>query len=94
MGCDDRQRLEELLYIVRKRIEFRLAGSAIRDKQSCYIVSLSTRTIVYKGMLSSRQLRHYFTDLQSPYFSSAIALVHSRFSTNTFLTWSLARAFG
>ena len=93
VGCDDRQRLEELLYIVRKRIEFRLAGSAIRDKQSCYIVSLSTRTIVYKGMLSSRQLRHYFTDLQSPYFSSAIALVHSRFSTNTFPTWSLAQPF-
>lgn len=93
MGCDDRQRLEELLYIVRKRIEFRLAGFAIRDKQSCYIVSLSTRTIVYKGMLSSRQLRHYFTDLQSPYFSSAIALVHSRFSTNTFPTWSLAQPF-
>ena len=93
VGCDDRQRLEELLYIVRKRIEFRLAGSAIRDKQSCYIVSLSTRTIVYKGMLSSRQLRHYFTDLQSPYFSRAIALVHSRFSTNTFPTWSLAQPF-
>lgn len=93
VGCDDRERLEELLYVVRKRIEQRVAASAIRDKQSCYIVSLSTRTIVYKGMLSSRQLRPYFTDLQSPYFSSAIALVHSRFSTNTFPTWSLAQPF-
>ena len=92
-GCDDRQRLEELLYTVRKRIEFKLSSAPIRDKQSCYIASLSTRTIVYKGMLSSRQLRHYFTDLQSPYFSSAIALVHSRFSTNTFPTWSLAQPF-
>lgn len=93
VGCDDRQRLEELLYVVRKRLERRIAVSTIRDKRSCYIVSLSTRTIVYKGMLSSRQLRHYFTDLQSPYFSSAIALVHSRFSTNTFPTWSLAQPF-
>ena len=92
-GCDDRQRLEELLYVVRKRIEFKLENSDIRDRRSCYIASLSTRTIVYKGMLSSRQLRHYFTDLQSPYFSSAIALVHSRFSTNTFPTWSLAQPF-
>ena len=93
VGCDDRQRLEELLYVVRKRLEARIASSTIRDKRSCYIASLSTRTIVYKGMLSSRQLRHYFTDLQSPYFSSAIALVHSRFSTNTFPTWSLAQPF-
>lgn len=92
-GCDDRQRLEGLLYTIRKRIELKLADAPIRDKQSCYIASLSTRTIVYKGMLSSRQLRHYFTDLQSPYFSSAIALVHSRFSTNTFPTWSLAQPF-
>ncbi len=93
VGCDDRPRLEEMLYVVRKRLEGRIANSTIRDKRSCYIASLSTRTIVYKGMLSSRQLRHYFTDLQSPYFSSAIALVHSRFSTNTFPTWSLAQPF-
>ena len=93
VGCDDQQRLEELLYVVRKRIEYRLESSAVHDKRSCYIASLSTRTLVYKGMLSSRQLRHYFTDLQSPYFSSAIALVHSRFSTNTFPTWSLAQPF-
>ena len=65
-GCDDRQRLEGLLYVVRKRIEFKLENSDIRDRRSCYIASLSTRTIVYKGMLSSRQLRHYFTELQSP----------------------------
>ena len=93
VGRDEQERLEELLYVVRKRIEYRIAGSEIRDKRSCCIASLSTRTIVYKGMLTSQQLRLYFTDLQSPYFSSAIALVHSRFSTNTFPTWSLAQPF-
>ena len=93
VGCDDRQRLEQMLYVVRKRIELKLSRSAVRDKRGCYVVSLSTRTLVYKGMLSSCQLRRYYTDLQSPYFSSAIALVHSRFSTNTFPTWSLAQPF-
>ncbi len=58
-----------------------------------YMVSLSSRTIVYKGMLSSTQVREYFPDLSQPYFTSGIALVHSRFSTNTFPTWSLAQPF-
>ncbi|MDE6778195.1 MAG: glutamate synthase large subunit [Alistipes sp.] len=93
VGCDDREELEQRLYTVRKVIERRVAESEIADRGSCYVVSLSTRTLVYKGMLSSLQLRHYFKDLTSPYFTSAIAIVHSRFSTNTFPTWSLAQPF-
>ena len=94
VGCDNRERLESMLYLIRKRIEQAVLDSEeISDKESCYIVSLSTRTLIYKGMLSSTQLRHYFKDLQSPYFTSAIALVHSRFSTNTFPTWRLAQPF-
>ncbi len=94
VGCDNRERLEGLLYVIRKRVEQAVLDSEeIVDKDSCYIVSLSTRTLIYKGMLSSLQLRHYFKDLQSPYFTSAIALVHSRFSTNTFPTWRLAQPF-
>ena len=94
VGCDNRERLESLLYVIRKRIEQDVLDSEdIVDKDSCYIVSLSTRTLIYKGLLSSLQLRAYFKDLQSPYFTSAIALVHSRFSTNTFPTWRLAQPF-
>ena len=94
VGCDNRDRLEGLLYVIRKRAEQAvLDDEEIVDKESCYIVSLSTRTLIYKGMLTSQQLRLYFKDLQSPYFTSAIALVHSRFSTNTFPQWRLAQPF-
>ena len=87
--------LERRLYIIRKRIERRvLAGDILPDKlQSLYFTGLSSKTVTYKGMLSSVQLRNYFTDLTNPYFTSGIALVHSRFSTNTFPTWDLAQPF-
>lgn len=85
--------LERELYLVRKKIERKITESTLRLKRSCYIVSLSTRTIIYKGMLSSSQLRPYFLDLINPYFTSGLALVHSRFSTNTFPTWDLAQPF-
>lgn len=75
------------LYIIRKKIERR-----INDKDF-YICSLSNTSIIYKGMLSSIQLRQYFPDLSNPYLTSGLALVHSRFSTNTFPTWSLAQPF-
>ncbi len=91
--CPSELTLEARLYCLRKKIEMRIIESDILDKMSCYIVSLSTRIIVYKGMLSSMQLRHYFSDLVNPYFTSGMALVHSRFSTNTFPTWSLAQPF-
>ena len=81
------QDLERTLYIIRKRVERRVADNDF------YIVSLSCRNIIYKGMLSSMQVREYFPDLTHQYFTSGIALVHSRFSTNTFPTWSLAQPF-
>lgn len=93
VGCDERNMLEDKLYLIRKEIEHRVAASSIKDKGGCYFASLSTSTLIYKGMLTSRQLREYFPDLTDPYFTSAIALVHSRFSTNTFPTWSLAQPF-
>lgn len=86
-------RLEQKLYIARKKIEKKIQKSSLKDKRSFYIVSLSTSRIVYKGMLTSTQLREYFPDLTSPYFTSGLALVHSRFSTNTFPTWDLAQPF-
>lgn len=79
--------LDRVLYKIRKKIERR-----IQDKDF-YICSLSSKDIIYKGMLSSMQLRHYYPDLTNPYFTSGLALVHSRFSTNTFPTWSLAQPF-
>jgi glutamate synthase (NADPH/NADH) large chain len=85
--------LEPRLYVLRRKIEKKIAESQIADKGDFYIVSLSSKNLVYKGMLSSLQLRYYFSDLMSPYFTTAMALVHSRFSTNTFPTWSLAQPF-
>ncbi len=85
--------MEPRLYLLRRAIEKAVAASGIPGSEGMYVVSLSSRTIVYKGMLSSMQLRHYFTDLTHPRLTSAMALVHSRFSTNTFPTWSLAQPF-
>ena len=92
-GCDNQQELELKLYMIRKRIENKVAASDLTAKKDFYVASLSTRNIVYKGMLESMQLRHYFPDLTNNYFTSGLALVHSRFSTNTFPTWSLAQPF-
>ena len=78
---------ERTLYIIRKKIERRVSDSDF------YICSLSSKSIIYKGMLSSMQVRQYFPDLTNNYFTSGLALVHSRFSTNTFPTWSLAQPF-
>ena len=86
-GASDTANLERTLYIIRKRIEKRI------QHKDFYIVSLSSKNIVYKGMLSSMQVREYFPDLTQPYFTSGLAVVHSRFSTNTFPTWSLAQPF-
>lgn len=85
--------IEPKLYVLRKLIEKRIASSDINGKEEFYIVSLSSKNIVYKGMLSSLQLRYYFPDLINPHFTTGMALVHSRFSTNTFPTWSLAQPF-
>lgn len=86
-GATDVENLERTLYIIRKKIEKRISH------KDFYIVSLSCKNIIYKGMLSSTQVREYFPDLTQPYFTSGLAVVHSRFSTNTFPTWSLAQPF-
>ena len=80
-------KLDGILYKIRKRIEKRT------DNEDFYFCSLSSKNIIYKGMLTSGQLRRYFPDLSSPYFTSGLALVHSRFSTNTFPKWKLAQPF-
>lgn len=92
-GDFSQETLEIKLYVCRKKIEKAVLNSKLTVKRSCYVVSLSTRTIIYKGMLSSLQLRYYYPDLTSPYFTTGMALVHSRFSTNTFPTWDLAQPF-
>ena len=79
--------LDRILYKIRKRIEKRITNEVF------YICSLSSKNIIYKGMLTSGQLRRYFSDLSNPYFTSGLALVHSRFSTNTFPKWKLAQPF-
>ena len=77
--------LDRCTFVLRKRVEHAIPG--------LYIPSLSSRTMVYKGMLTSEQLRTYFRDLADPSFESAVGLVHSRFSTNTFPSWPLAHPY-
>ena len=81
----DTMALERRAFVLRKRVEH-----AVED---LYFPSLSARTIVYKGMLTSEQLRQFFPDLRDPTFESGLALVHSRFSTNTFPSWPLAHPY-
>lgn len=94
LGADVPQELlERKLYIIRKRTENAIRNSDIAQKSFFYIPSLSTKVLVYKGMLTSPQLGEYFLDLHDERLQSAIALVHSRFSTNTFPSWDLAQPF-
>jgi glutamate synthase (NADPH) large chain len=89
----EQDEMERKLYIIRKRVEKKICNSSIKQKDFFYIPSLSTKVLIYKGMLTSEQLGGYFTDLRDKRLESAIALVHSRFSTNTFPTWDLAQPF-
>ncbi len=94
LGADTQQdELERRLYIIRKRAEKAIRESSLKEKNFFYIPSLSTRVMVYKGMFTSGQLGEYYNDLTDPMMQSAIALVHSRFSTNTFPSWDLAQPF-
>jgi glutamate synthase (NADPH) large chain len=79
---------ERRLYVIRRQIE-----TAVGPRDGFYVASLSARTIVYKGLLTPAQLPLFYTDLADPRFESAIALVHSRFSTNTFPTWARAHPY-
>ena len=89
----EKDALERKLYIVRKLTEKEIQDSGLIYKESFYQPSLSAKIIVYKGMLTPDQLRDYFLDFKNEKFKSAISLVHSRFSTNTFPTWDLAPPF-
>ena len=89
----EKDALERKLYIVRKLTEKEVRDSELKYKAYFYQPSLSAKVIVYKGMLTPEQLRGYYLDFRDERFTSAIALVHSRFSTNTFPTWDLAQPF-
>jgi glutamate synthase (NADPH/NADH) large chain len=89
----DQDALERKLYVVRKRAEREIAAGDLREKGHFYIPSLSTRTIVYKGLLLAPQIARFYKDLSDPEVVSALCLVHQRFSTNTFPTWQLAHPF-
>ncbi|MFZ5800797.1 MAG: glutamate synthase large subunit, partial [Candidatus Omnitrophota bacterium] len=84
---------EVSLYIIRKRVENLIRASDLKQKSFFYITNLSSRTFAYKGLLMPEQLEKFFLDLQDPNLKSAITLVHSRYSTNTFPTWDLAQPF-
>ena len=85
--------LERKLYIIRKRSGHAIQALHLRHGKEFYVSSCSTRTTVYKGMLLADQVGKYYTDLCDPTMSTALALVHQRFSTNTFPTWDLAHPF-
>ncbi|MCZ6565130.1 MAG: glutamate synthase large subunit [Gammaproteobacteria bacterium] len=89
----DAAEFERKLYVIRKRIEHVIANSDLSERGHFYIPSLSSRTCIYKGMLTGSQLEPMFPDVTEPDFESAMALVHQRFSTNTFPSWDLAHPF-
>ncbi|MBL8072767.1 MAG: glutamate synthase large subunit [Nitrospira sp.] len=84
---------ERKLYVIRKRVEKAVAESAIQGREHFYVASLSANTIVYKGLLLPHQMASYYQDLNDERMVSALALVHSRFSTNTFPTWPRAHPY-
>jgi glutamate synthase (ferredoxin) len=94
-GADARVRFERKLYVIRKRFERAVDALPVPDhaKQSTYVVSLSCNTLIYKGMLTADQIQPMFPDLTDPDVESALALVHQRFSTNTFPSWPLAHPY-
>ncbi len=95
-GCPDRTdpwAFERRLFIIRKCFENAIRKSGLKNQSTFYIPSLSCQTLIYKGMLMSEQLTPFFPDLKDPSMVSALALVHSRFSTNTFPNWELAHPF-
>jgi glutamate synthase (ferredoxin) len=89
----DEMAFERKLYVIRKRAYNEIRTSTIDGAEYWYMPSLSFKTFVYKGMLLTEQLEHYYTDLQNPAVETALALVHSRFSTNTFPSWDRAHPY-
>ena len=90
----DADRFERKLYVIRKRFEKEIEDSGLDDRKYFYFSSLSCRTLVYKGMLTTEQLGQYFADdLDNSLCTSALCMFHSRFSTNTFPSWELAHPY-
>ena len=92
-NASDQTIFERKLFVIRKRIEHAVCALNLKDNAAFYIPSLSSRTIVYKGMLLANEVGVYYTDLNDESLVSALALVHQRFSTNTFPAWDLAHPF-
>ncbi len=92
-NCADTDAFERKLFVIRKRVHHALWDFDIEDKREFYIPSMSTRTIVYKGMMLVANVSRYYRDLDDERMESALALVHQRFSTNTFPSWPLAQPF-
>lgn len=86
-------RFERALYVIRKWAENTVRASSLDQKSAFYVASLSSQTIVYKGLLLAEQLEGFYLDLADETMVSALAMVHQRFSTNTFPTWHLAQPF-
>jgi len=91
--CVDQTAFERKLFVIRKQIDKVIRGSQLEGRESFYFTSMSSRTITYKGMLLAGQVGEYYPDLRDESVASALALVHQRFSTNTFPTWDLAHPF-
>ena len=89
----DQLDFERKLYLIRKNAENVIRASSLKQRSFFYITNISCRTIAYKGLLMPHQVQEYFLDLKDAAIMSAICLVHSRYSTNTFPTWDLAQPF-
>ncbi len=89
----DEERFERLLYRIRRRTENEIGESEIDGKEDFYVPSFSCRTIVYKGLMLAPQIEKFYFELANPLVASALALVHQRFSTNTFPSWKLAHPY-
>ena len=92
-GLSDDLAFERKLYVIRRQVEKSISASAIPERDVFYISSLSYKTVVYKGMLTAGQLTNYYPDLTNPAVEVALAMVHSRFSTNTFPNWARAHPY-
>src|SRR5260370_122730 len=92
-SCLTQDELERKLYVVRKRAESEIAASDIPNKGFFYLPSLSSRTIIYKGLLLAPQIAEFYNELTDPDAMSALCLLHQRFSTNTFPSWQLAHPY-
>jgi len=92
-GCPDQDAFERKLFVIRKQVHHDIWGRDEPEAPHFYVVSLSSRTLVYKGMMLAPNLPVYYPDLTDPRLASALALIHQRFSTNTFPSWELAQPF-